>query len=310
MIYQVDDYKKNVDIKDIDDHHTYIGMMNLEELKACYQDLHISYRSIERCEMKSSLTQNILIPHQKYYYGLINLINARDIFMKKDTFAFFIFENIFLVVVLDDDDHHIADIFHSTSHYVMEKGVSIIRFIYYFLSELIARDYEYIEELQDEIEELENHNTEDESVLFTQKLKSLNKELLLLRNYYDHLVSVSEELEMNHYHIFQDDDMRYFKIFTRRIERLSENVQMLRELLNQAYDFHQSTLEYRLNKTMKLFTVVTTIFMPLTLITGWYGMNFYYMPELKTTYGYYVVIAVSLIVVSVLIIWFKKKKFL
>lgn len=310
MIYQVDDDKKSVNIKNVDEDHTYIGIMDLEELKSCYHDLCISYRSIERCEKSSSLTQNMMIPHQNYYYGLINLINARDIFMKKDTFAFFIFKNIFLVVILDDEDHHISDIFQTSRHYVLEKGISIACFVYYFLSELITRDYQYIEELQDEIEELENHNTEEESVLFTQKLKALNKELLLLRNYYDHLVSVGEELEMNHYHIFQDDNIRYFQIFTRRIERLSESVQMLRELLNQAYEFHQSTLEYRLNKTMKLFTVVTTIFMPLTLMTGWYGMNFDHMPELKTTYGYYVVIGVSFVIVIGLILWFKKKKFL
>ena len=114
---------------------------------------------------------------------------------------------------------------------------------------------------------------------------------------------------MNHHNIFEQDDMRYFEIFTKRIERLSENVQMLRELLNQANDAHQSRLDYHLNKTMQFFTVITTIFMPLTLITGWYGMNFRNMPELNNMYSYYVIIGLSLGLVIGLIIWFKKKKF-
>lgn len=201
------------------------------------------------------------------------------------------------------------EVFQSSSDYVLERGVSITRLVYYFLSELISKDYQYIEELQEEIEELESHDSEEESLYFTNKLRQMSKELLLLRNYYDNLVIIGEELQMNHHHIFEDDDMRYFEIFTRRIERLSDNVQILRELLNQASEAHQSKLDYKLNKTMQFFTIVTTIFMPLTLIAGWYGMNFKNMPELESQYGYPIVIGISVLLVIGLVILFKKKKF-
>lgn len=309
MIFQVDNKKKEVSSEDIQENHMYIAMMSLEELKSCYQKFGITKRSIQRCEETSLISQNIIIPHTTYYYGLINLINARDVFVKKDSLAFFIFKNLFLVVVIDDEDEHIKEVFRSSSDYVLEKGVSITRLVYYFLSELISRDYQYIEELQEEIEELEMHDSEEESLYFTNKLRQMHKELLLLRNYYDNLVIIGEELQMNHHHIFAEDDMRYFEIFTRRIERLSDNVQILRELLNQASEAHQSKLDYKLNKTMQFFTVVTTIFMPLTLIVGWYGMNFKNMPELENPYGYPTVIGVSVLVVIGLIVWFKKKKF-
>ena len=65
-----------------------------------------------------------------------------------------------------------------------------------------------------------------------------------------------------------------------------------------------------MNKTMQLFTVVTTIFLPLTLIAGWYGMNFKNMPELQLKYGYFVIIGISIAIVIVLVYWFKKKKYL
>ena len=310
MIYQVDNQKLKVKIQDIQDDHMYIAMMSLDELKTCYREYHINERSLLRCEETSMLNQNIIIPHRQYYYGLINLINARDVFVKKDSLAFFIFKNLFLVVVIDDEDHHISEVFQSSSDYVLEKGVSITRLVYYFLSELISRDFQYIEDLQEEIEDLESHDSEEESIHFTNQLRQLSKELLLLRNYYDNLVIIGEDLQMNHHHIFEDDDMRYFEIFTRRIERLSNNVQMLRELLSQAYEAHQSKLDYKLNKTMQFFTVVTTVFMPLTLIAGWYGMNFKNMPELSSPYGYLSVILVSVSVVVLLMLWFKKKKFL
>ena len=57
-------------------------------------------------------------------------------------------------------------------------------------------------------------------------------------------------------------------------------------------------------------TIVTSIFMPLTLIAGWYGMNFKYMPELEAKAAYPVVIAVSVAIVVISLWFFKKKKWL
>lgn len=61
---------------------------------------------------------------------------------------------------------------------------------------------------------------------------------------------------------------------------------------------------------MTLLTIVTTVFLPLTLIAGWYGMNFRYMPELEWRWGYPVVIAVSIIIVVGSLLFFHKKKWL
>ena len=60
---------------------------------------------------------------------------------------------------------------------------------------------------------------------------------------------------------------------------------------------------------MKTLTIVTTIVLPLSLLAGWYGMNFEYMPELTMRYSYYVVIAVSVIIVAATLILFKVKKY-
>ena len=69
-------------------------------------------------------------------------------------------------------------------------------------------------------------------------------------------------------------------------------------------------MDYNLNNTMKIFTVVTTVFLPLSLIVGWYGMNFTNMPELTWKYGYLAVILLSVAVVIFCFWFFKKKKLL
>ena len=78
----------------------------------------------------------------------------------------------------------------------------------------------------------------------------------------------------------------------------------------QVRDLYQAQLDIKQNRIMTVLTVVTTIFMPLTLIAGWYGMNFRYMPELESRWGYPIVIAVSLLIAIVSLIFFKKKKLL
>ena len=75
------------------------------------------------------------------------------------------------------------------------------------------------------------------------------------------------------------------------------------------WELYQSKQDARQNKIMGILTIVTTFFLPLTLITGWYGMNFAYMPELKWRYGYPVVILVALVIAVVEFIYFKRKKF-
>ena len=85
---------------------------------------------------------------------------------------------------------------------------------------------------------------------------------------------------------------------------------VLREYAMQVQDVYQSEIGIRQNNVMKVLTIVTTVFLPLTLIAGWYGMNFVYMPELKWVYGYPVAIGASILVIIVSLWIFKKKKYL
>ncbi len=98
-------------------------------------------------------------------------------------------------------------------------------------------------------------------------------------------------------------------MFQSKMEQLADETQMLREYAMQVQDVYQSEIEIKQNDVMKMLTIVTTIFLPLTLIAGWYGMNFEHMPEIKSQYAYPVIIAASVMIVSASLYYFKKKKF-
>ena len=97
--------------------------------------------------------------------------------------------------------------------------------------------------------------------------------------------------------------------FARRVGTLRSETQMLREYATQISGEYQAQVDILQNRVMKLLTIVTTIFLPLSLIVGWYGMNFD-MPELSWEYGYPVIIVVAVAVVVLLVRYFRRKKWL
>jgi magnesium transporter len=99
-------------------------------------------------------------------------------------------------------------------------------------------------------------------------------------------------------------------MFSNRMVRLFDVVSSLRVYTAQLCDLYQSQIDLKQNRIMTVLTVVTAIFMPLTLIVGWYGMNFVYMPELRSPYGYPAVIVGSVLIVVVCLLFFKRKKWL
>ena len=133
------------------------------------------------------------------------------------------------------------------------------------------------------------------------------KELLQLKKYYEQLDSIFDEMAANDNGLLEKNLVRRFVILGSRTDRYLRSVTSLREYVAQMREAYQAQIDIQQNELMKIFTVVTAIFLPLTLLVGWYGMNFQ-MPELEWRYGYPAVIGASALLVIWLIAYFKKKK--
>jgi len=107
-----------------------------------------------------------------------------------------------------------------------------------------------------------------------------------------------------------DDERYYLQDVLDKNERISSLCQMYYELSGDLMDSFLSMASHKLNGTMRILTVITAIFVPLSFIVGLYGMNFEYIPELKFQYGYFVVVGFMLTLSISLISLFKFKKWL
>ena len=103
-------------------------------------------------------------------------------------------------------------------------------------------------------------------------------------------------------------DSRLFSALSNRARRLNSMVAMQKEAAAQLRELHLTEITLRQTEVMKVLTILTALFLPLTLITGWYGMNFTHMPELASPYGYIAVIGLSVLCVAAEIIIFRIKK--
>ena len=184
------------------------------------------------------------------------------------------------------------------------------RFMYDFLELIIDRDLSILEGYEKELDGIENDILDDAIEADLQRVNEIRGDIRDLRMHYEQMMDLGQEFEENENNFFKSENTRYFRLFIDRMTRLHDMANSIRDYTVQIRDLYHTQMDIKQNRIMTLLTVVTTIFMPLTLIAGWYGMNFRYMPELEWRWGYPVVILISLGIIIVSLLFFKKKKWL
>lgn len=179
------------------------------------------------------------------------------------------------------------------------------QFLYNFIMQILKNDIQILEEYERRIIELEADVMGDNLKDFNKKLVPIRRELLVLKGYYEQVAEMGKELEENENAYFHKKRLKYFRSITDKADRLESKSEQLLAYSGQVRDMYQSAFDTKMNKSIEFLTVVSTIFLPLTLLTSWYGMNFKNMPELET--GYPALAAAAVIIVITTIVIFKKK---
>lgn len=187
---------------------------------------------------------------------------------------------------------------------------SLERFLYDFLDQIVKEDQRILEKFGSELDAMEQAVLSESEPLSSERLSEIRGDIRDLLVHYEQLLDLGQELEENENNFFKAENLRYFRLFLNRIQRLKDSASSMRDYTMQIRDMYKAHLDIKQNRIMTVLTVVTTIFMPLTLIVGWYGMNFKYMPELEVRWAYPAVVVVSLVIVLGSLLLFKKKKWL
>ena len=306
MFYLIDQTLTEVNrekIKDSD--KQYVAVLSFEEWKKDRESFELGI-DIEpelseiyttKAEVNyDSLTGSFSIPHRD------------DLSAEDSKFAFVLDEK---GIVFIDDSGKAAELIESIKKVKKWKFPSLERFIYDFLDQIVIDDLRLMEKYERELDTMEHTIIEgDDDDFPTVRLNDIRSDIRDLRIHYEQLMDLGQELEENENNFFKTENLRYFRLFLNRMARLHDTSTSLREYTMQLRDQYKAHLDIKQNRIMTVLTVVTTIFMPLTLIVGWYGMNFKYMPELESRWGYPIIIAVSLLVAAGSLLFFKKKKWL
>ena len=213
-------------------------------------------------------------------------------------------------IIFIDDSGRVKKMIRRVCRQKRWRMPSLERFIYDFLEQIIYRDQQLMEQYELELDKIEDAILKDVEDVDLNRISDIRSDIRDLRIHYEQLTDLGQELEENENDFFKEDNLRYFRLFLSRIDRLYSTAASIRDYTMQIGDLYKAHLELRQNNIMTILTVVTTIFMPLTLITGWYGMNFRYMPELETEWGYPLVFGTCITIIAGSLIFFKKKKWL
>ena len=239
--------------------------------------------------------------------GTLSIPDRADISGPRHNFSFALDEK---GIVLVDDSDYVEKMMRRLSATKKWRLPGLERFLYDLLELTIGNDLAFLERSEHRLNQIEEAILRNEVKIYPKEMNDIRGDLLDLRMHYEQLIDLGQELQENENGFFKEENLRYFHLFTERVVRLRDIVIGQREYVMQLRDLMQSQLDVKQNRIMTVLTVVTSIFLPLTLIAGWYGMNFRYMPELQWRYGYPAIIVISITIVVLCLAWFKRKKWM
>ena len=240
--------------------------------------------------------------------GTFRIPDRENIGSKDYRFAFALDEK---GIVFIDDSGKAEQMISAIRRTKRWRTPSLERFLYDFLEQIVENDLSVLESYEAELNLIEDsillNTLKPEDLVKVNEIHSDIRKLLI---HYEQIIDMTHELEENENGFFSEENLRYIHLFMNLLTRRHDSAAALRDHTMQVRDLYHAQLEVRQNRIMTLLTIVTTIFMPLTLIVGWYGMNFRYMPELEWRFGYPVVIGMSIFIAIACLLFFKKKKWL
>lgn len=283
------------------------GLCNLQEF-ALVNEEYFQFSKATLLELENVANARVANKMDSYYgycFGILHDVEKIATGFQRIRLGLYIQQNLVLVVC---DDERLSKRLYDAVDKINERTFCLEHIISSLMEALLWGKHDMLDDMEEYINGLDERVMDNKIDNMNQKISDLRHDTLLLTHYYEQLIDVCEELLEDENAFFKETNLHHIRIFTDRVNRLASGVRLLRDYTMQVKESYQSQVAINLNQIMYVFTVVTTVFLPLTLIVGWYGMNFTTMPELEWSFGYLFVILLSVSVIIVCIWFFKRKR--
>jgi magnesium transporter len=181
---------------------------------------------------------------------------------------------------------------------------------YALIDAIVDHYFVVLEQIGEKIEFLEEKLVTDPTPGTLQTIHSLKRDMIFLRKSIWPLREVIGGLERRESPLIGESIAVYLRDVYDHTIQVIDTLETFRDMISGMLDIYLSSVSNRMNEVMKVLTIITTIFIPLSLIAGIYGMNFKYMPELEIPWGYPVVWGIMLAIAAMMLIYFRRKKWL
>jgi magnesium transporter len=195
---------------------------------------------------------------------------------------------------------------------LVRRGADLVRrgpvtLLHAILDQQAMRIEPVLDSIDERIAELEERVITRPRASDLATLMALRRNILQLRRWLTKQRDVVMRLARNEYNLGSPQEAMLFRDVWDSLQRFTDLLENYRELTMSVQEAYLTMTSNRLNETMKYLTMFTVVLMPLTVITGIYGMNFEHMPELKSPLGYPLVLG-TMLTTALLVLWFFKRK--
>lgn len=290
--FEITDISSFYDVLEDDDFYLmYLG-------KSSFIDFARTYKldnAIIDLLLSDTSKKTYMAVEDSYSFAIVEMVDIMENLDKTDLVGFYLENNRLIIVDMYDRDQSTTKAFMK----ILNKKTparSPGRLLKFFIAALIDNHTKIFEQIKNSTADVEDRIIKNKKLSNCIEIISENRHRALnLYTSYERLLDTLELLMENENEIFDEDDIKHLKSVAFRVERYSANISYLSDYINNVKDSYTSRMDLTMNNTMKILTVITAIFTPITIITGWYGMNFNNMPELEWNFGYIYVIGLSLL---------------
>jgi magnesium transporter len=182
--------------------------------------------------------------------------------------------------------------------------------VYALMDAIVDNYFTVLEKVGETIEEIEDAVVANPSPETLQVIHDLKRQMILLRKSVWPLREVISRLERWESELINESTDVFLRDLYDHTIQVIDAIETFRDMLSGMLDIYMSSVSNRMNEVMKVLTIIATIFLPLTLVAGIYGMNFRIMPELQWDWGYPFSLLIMFIVAMVMLVYFRRKKWL